>query len=382
MVVDKGVFEDVARTILNENLRMKGGEKCLFFTDFNSRWEEERFEQLVERRRFLHGLYEGFRSCVKDFPGCIHDKYESTKRHGSEPGENIWRLAFGESVYGELLKRDLIWKLKAEVELSEDEWSWVFDLTREYSVETVDCVVAFPWYSVTHTRFRRLLNQLGCRFISMPMMTETVLNGPMRADWKEVSKKTREVYEILLSASSLHLRCSAGSDLHLEIGDHDWVHQDNGLFWEKGSFGNLPAGESYLVPKPGSASGVVVFTSGPDNPDIEPTPVIVENGKVAEFGSETLYSEILERKFEGDVFIRHVAELGIGTNPLARDVSSMIEGEKIQGTVHVALGDDSSIGGDNEATEHLDHIIVGCTLVATLDDGSALEIVKDGRLLV
>ncbi len=60
----------------------------------------------------------------------------------------------------------------------------------------------------------------------------------------------------------------------------------------------------------------------------------------------------------------------------------MIEGEKICGTVHVALGDDSSIGGDNEATEHLDHIIVDCCLKAKLRDGSSMTLIRDGELLV
>ena len=78
--------------------------------------------------------------------------------------------------------------------------------------------------------------------------------------------------------------------------------------------------------------------------------------------------------------MRHLAEIGIGTNPLAQDVSSMIEGEKIEGTVHVAFGDDSSIGGTTEATEHLDHVIVNPTLVASLRNGSVVKIVDDGRL--
>lgn len=376
---EESVFEKVAKKILTQNLQIRKGETYLFFTDFNSVFEE-RFDEMVARRRFLHRFFEGFSSLADEHPGGVSDKYESTGLHGSEPGENIWRLAFGDRVYNKLLREDYIWRLKGEVDFTADEWRSIKSLIEEFSDDRTDAIIAFPWYSVTHTRFRRLLTEAGSRFISMPMLTERVMSGPLMADWTEVSRITKRVYEILAQAESLSLTCPAGTNLDVKIWDKDRIHLDTGQFETAGSFGNLPAGEAYLVPSPASANGKVVFTSGPEYPSIRNTGILVENGKVIGFDGETPYADILAKKFQQDFKIRHIAELGIGTNPLARDVSSMIEGEKIQGTTHIALGDDSSIGGSNEATEHLDHIIVNPTLVARMRTGESVVIISQGEL--
>ncbi|MCP3962169.1 MAG: aminopeptidase [bacterium] len=378
---DQTIFQDVIRSILRDNLEIRETETYLFFTDFNSRFEEH-LEDLAERRRFLQAFYEAFFGLRKEFPNFRHEQYQSTARHGAEPGEILWKAALGKRVYEQLVKKDLIWKLIGEFELSEGEQGCLAELMTSYADDIVDCVVAFPWYSVTHTRFRKLLTDFGCRFVSMPMLTSTVMSGPLRADWNEVAVTTQKVYQILLDSSSLLLKCPAGTDLRVGIGDASQIHEDNGKFTEKGCIGNLPAGEAYLVPRAETAQGTLVFTSGPEFPEIEATPAIIENGELSDFTKETKYSKILDKKFERDFHVRHIAEVGIGTNPLAKDVSSMIEGEKIRGTVHVALGDDSSIGGRTEATEHLDHIIVNPTLTMQLNDGKEVTLIDRGRLLV
>ena len=54
---------------------------------------------------------------------------------------------------------------------------------------------------------------------------------------------------------------------------------------------------------------------------------------------------------------RNLAELGIGTNPGARPSVNTLESEKILGTVHLAIGDSSHIGGQVEADIHLDFVL-------------------------
>jgi aminopeptidase len=370
-----------ARRVLAESLGVTTKERLLFFSDFTSP-HEERYALLVERRRFLHELYEAFSEVGGDLCQIRYDKYESTGKHGGEPRENVWRLAFGESIYGRLLDHDLLWKLKGEVDLTSEEASVIEEWLKEFAGEVVDAVAAFPWYSMTHTRFTRLLRGTGCRIASMPLLTKSVVEGPMAADWNEVAATTQKVYDALLECRRLHLTCPAGTDLSLEIGPPAWVHKDTGLLRQRGSLGNLPAGEAYMVPAVGSTTGTIVFTSAPERPEVEPTAAVVENGKVAFFRETTDYSQILEERFQRDFRFRHVAELGIGTNPQAKDVSSMIEGEKIQGTVHIALGDDKSMGGSNEATEHWDHILVGVTLEGVRKDGGKITFIRDGKLLI
>jgi leucyl aminopeptidase (aminopeptidase T) len=73
---------------------------------------------------------------------------------------------------------------------------------------------------------------------------------------------------------------------------------------------------------------------------------------------------------------RNIAELGIGTNDKAQLIGSALEDEKVMGTVHIALGDNVSMGGNVSLQSHLDMIIKAPTL---LIDGK--EIIKDGQLL-
>ena len=50
-------------------------------------------------------------------------------------------------------------------------------------------------------------------------------------------------------------------------------------------------------------------------------------------------------------------ELGIGTNPEARRTDITVEAEKIKGTVHLAIGDNSHMGGVVVADYHQDFVL-------------------------
>ncbi|MCK4596620.1 aminopeptidase, partial [bacterium] len=88
--------------------------------------------------------------------------------------------------------------------------------------------------------------------------------------------------------------------------------------------------------------------------------------------------EILRRAIRGlGKPARNIAELGIGTNDRARVVGSSLEDEKVLGTVHIAMGDNASMGGKVSVASHLDAILLKPTL--TIDDRL---IMKDGHLLL
>jgi len=53
-----------------------------------------------------------------------------------------------------------------------------------------------------------------------------------------------------------------------------------------------------------------------------------------------------------------VAELGLGTNPAAEIIGTVLEDEKVYGTCHVAFGDNHGFGGTIECDSHLDGIVL------------------------
>jgi leucyl aminopeptidase (aminopeptidase T) len=73
---------------------------------------------------------------------------------------------------------------------------------------------------------------------------------------------------------------------------------------------------------------------------------------------------------------RTIAELGIGTNPNATITGVILEDEKVEGTVHFAFGTNTSIGGANQASVHIDALVRNALVEL---DGH--PILRDRRLL-
>ena len=82
----------------------------------------------------------------------------------------------------------------------------------------------------------------------------------------------------------------------------------------------------------------------------------------------------LENIFKSIENSTNVAEIGVGTNPMARLSGNVLEDEKVLGTVHVAFGSNTSFGGSVDAELHLDGIIKYPTVFVDTH-----VIIKDGK---
>jgi leucyl aminopeptidase (aminopeptidase T) len=91
----------------------------------------------------------------------------------------------------------------------------------------------------------------------------------------------------------------------------------------------------------------------------------VADGFVTDISDDAVREQVEEAAESVGENAYNLAELGIGTNVGVSDlVGSVLLDEKAAGTVHVAIGDDASIGGDTEAPLHLDGIIREPTVYA------------------
>ena len=72
---------------------------------------------------------------------------------------------------------------------------------------------------------------------------------------------------------------------------------------------------------------------------------------------------------------RNIAEFGIGTNDSAKLSGVLLEDEKVMGTIHIALGNNVSMGGSVNVPIHLDGVVKKPTVWM---DGKLL--MKDGKL--
>ena len=105
--------------------------------------------------------------------------------------------------------------------------------------------------------------------------------------------------------------------------------------------------------------------------------MVVEDGYVTDISGGSEAKELSALLAGKGKEARNIAELGIGTNEKALLSVSVLEDEKVLGTVHVAIGDNSTFGGSVKAPLHLDGIMKSPTLIV-----DSQIVIKDGRHLI
>ena len=241
-----------------------------------------------------------------------------------------------------------------------------------------DVFIAPTSKSMTHTRARRLACEAGARGVTLPNITESIMKRTLRADYTRIAEASVKVAEFLTMGATARLTTPAGTDLITSLVGMRGL-ADTGLFHKPGQFGNLPSGEAYVAPVENSAHGIVVIDGSMAGIGIisEPLRLTVRNGYATKIsgGKEAGQLRQLIRPFGR--LGRNIAELGIGTNDKAKVTGNILEDEKVAGTVHIALGDNASIGGTVNVPSHLDGLLLNPTLEI---DGQ--KIMESGKLLV
>jgi leucyl aminopeptidase (aminopeptidase T) len=231
--------------------------------------------------------------------------------------------------------------------------------------ENSDIYIVPTKYSLSHTQARKAATQAGARGATMPMITAAMFKaGAITADYSKVSGLCEKIGALMDQASRVRVTSRAGTDIAMSIQGR-LVERDTGVLLKRGDFGNLPAGEVYTAPVEGSAVGTLVFDGAIASVGILKKPVTIT---VKEGFATSITGGPQASKFDallGEVKKKeayNIAELGIGCNPKGRLIGIALEDEKVYGTVHVALGDNSTFGGTVQAGIHLDGIILKPTL--------------------
>jgi leucyl aminopeptidase (aminopeptidase T) len=321
------LIEEGVLSMLQVNMGLKEGERLLVLTDPPSleHWREKSPHELMlqlERSmlaKMVAEIAQGSHpeSIVEFYP------YPSVGQHGREPGDAV----------AERL-------LQAEV------------------------IVAIVNYSLSHTSARAAATEAGARIASMPGFEARMFhpNGPMSVDYHQVAEDTQRLAKLVTAAEKATVRSPGGTEISFSLSGRKGG-LDTGLCTEKAAWSNLPAGETYAAPVEGTAEGVIVAQAG-WYPELEQDMVLTfEDGLVVgvegggKVGDE--FRRLLNLESDEQVyrFRRNLAELGIGTNPNAKKPDNVLEAEKIKGTVHLAIGDSSHMGGQVVADLHEDFVI-------------------------
>ena len=246
-------------------------------------------------------------------------------------------------------------------------------------MQQYDAVICPTHKSLTHTNARRNACDAGARVATMPGITEEVMIRTMKADYGRIAERTRKLSAILDRTDLVRVTTPMGTDIHLPISGIRAI-SSTGLVTEKGGFGNLPSGESFLMPQEQKSSGVFVVDgsfAGVGRIGDRPIRITVENGYAVQIegGEEAQRLNDMLEPFGRKG--RNIAELGIGTNDQAIITGQILEDEKVMGTVHIALGNNLSMGGTCDVGIHVDGVFTRPTVYA--DDR---VLMKDGKLLL
>lgn len=244
-------------------------------------------------------------------------------------------------------------------------------------MKQADVAILQTTFSLTHTAARRKACDNGCRIASLPNADIDLLRRTLSADYLPIQKRCQQLVDLLTCKDQVTITNPSGTNLTLSIKGRT-ATADDGFLTKKGSYGNLPAGETMLAPVEGTANGIyVVEGSFAEIPTDKPIVVTVKDGFAIKISGGKAANLINQSVKTVGLNGRNIAELGVGTNPNANPQGKVLEAEKAYGTVHLALGNNMSYGGKVDVPFHMDGIILSPTLIV---DNQV--IIKEGEFIL
>ncbi len=232
---------------------------------------------------------------------------------------------------------------------------------------------------------RLLADELRCRHGHMVGIDRELMLDGMSADYDEIYRVTRRVFEVLRHASRIEVSTKLGTELVATFSPrHRWIPCD-GRYTEQGRWGNLPEGEVFTAPL--NLEGLLVGEEMGDHFAQkyrlfeEPVRLRIRAGRVSSVempGHPATQAEIAAY-FAQHPCSNRAGEFAVGTNiGLSRIVGNFLQDEKFPG-VHVAFGDPygHETGADWECPTHVDVLASRADVVV---DGR--RIMEAGRFLV
>ena len=366
--------DDVIKKIFTVNLGVKRKEKVLVFTD-TIRPDEKIDKDEKTKRLKLRDIASRAAALGKDIADVTYIEYPSVKGHGQEPPVELWETAFGRITVTNLKASGLLDRVLSKT-ASQSDLLAAERIIKEHA-DSPNAVVALSNYSTSHTRFRDYLTRcMNARYASMPLFEESMLTGAMTADWGKVRDRTERLVSMFAGADMVYITSHNGTSIGFSVKDRKLL-PDTGILTELGAFGNLPAGEAFLAPVEGTAQGILILEWAPTRKLTEPIELVVKDGLVCQVYGADPFAVELREALRTKPLLGNIAELGIGTNDRASRPDNILETEKILGTVHIALGDNSSFGGKVSVPFHQDFIFFKPTLKVVKGE-EKIEVIVDG----
>jgi leucyl aminopeptidase (aminopeptidase T) len=334
--------------MINDVFAPKSGEKVLIFYDTphdnikdNDKWKESR--QMAKR------WYETFKE-MGDSQGFIVDisKYNSPGLHNTQ---------LPNSIIDKIKKYNLV---------------IVF---MEYSISSTLIEICHADNSITR----------GAGLHPEKRMEE----GVFKANYPEVKKYAISIKNKLTNAIGAEIVFSTDDYLFIDLRNRNG-YSDEGDCTKTGQYINFPSGEGFIAPYEASTDENKEFgkskTEGiwPVSYYGELLKYRVKNNRIDSIIGKGPMADEARKFYAENISRRNIAELGIGCNPKAIVTGNVLEDEKVG--LHIAYGTSTHFGGKVQSDTHFDIVyakgcpVEGKSLKLVYEDGSKIEIVKDGMV--
>lgn len=219
-------------------------------------------------------------------------------------------------------------------------------------------------YSLAHSKVVTHNLKRNLRFLSLPdfsfeLLSRDSMNGPFD---KSLSG-CHQVLSLFSGTNNIHVKTKAGTDIRFSISNRHF-NSAPGSVVKAGDLSSPPDIECNVAPIEDSAEGLLVIDGSIPVPGIGllQTPVYLElkSGKIvlSSMSSDNKqYVQVLHNYFSKHISNRTLGEFGIGLNPCSRLSDSMLESEGAFNTCHFGFGSNTTIGGQNRSSSHVDAVL-------------------------
>ena len=373
-------LDSAFRNLFETNMGIAPGETVLVFSD-RIRQDEAPAEEDRDRRQRLNVTARE----AAAFAGSTYGSgqfidFPATTASGVEPPQMLWEATFGRTIMSGLQRGGILDDLLDKC-VTPEQVVRAREIVATHAAEVPRIIIAMSNNSTSHTNYRKLACHAGARFASLPHFDPDMFGTSMDVDWHALADRTARLVAAVNRAEWVNVESPNGTAMHICKRGRD-AGGDDGLLTTPGCFGNLPAGEAYFAPLEGESHGVMVLEWGPTRKLEQPLTLTIADGRVVRIDGDEPHRRKLEERFAGNDACRNLAELGIGTNDRASRPDNVLEAEKILGTIHLALGDNTGFGGVVAAPFHEDYVFYQPTVTLVMADGTQEIILDAGRLQV
>jgi len=207
------------------------------------------------------------------------------------------------------------------------------------------------------------------RAATMPQFNADMIPA-LKLDWTEIDARCRQLKALLDEAVEARILMEAGGnsyELHLDLR-HRTATASGGLLTEEGKAGNLPSGETYIVPYEGEKRGDPSRSAGTLPLELRGELLCyrIEGNRIVEVLGDGEVAAAERRETASEPAYCNVAELGLGLlkGYGIEPVGSLLLDEKLG--LHIAFGRSDHFGGQVGAADftspdrvvHIDRVYI------------------------